>query len=114
VDPPIDTPPLDTVGIDKHLADRARKTAAIPEDEFEDVLAEHRDEQQVVTANTMKKLAARGKARYKHTETFPVSDAETYASMAIRQLERIRSDDPHKKREMIRVVNWIHERLKTL
>ena len=35
-------PTLAEVGIDKHLADRARKTAAIPEDDFEETLAEHR------------------------------------------------------------------------
>jgi len=48
LDPVSAAPPLATVGIDKHLADRARKTASIPEDEFENVLAEHREEQKAV------------------------------------------------------------------
>jgi hypothetical protein len=35
-DPPKDVPSLADVGIDKHLADRARKMAAPPDDKFED------------------------------------------------------------------------------
>jgi hypothetical protein len=34
---------LSEAGIDKHLADRARKYAAIPEDQFEEILSDHRD-----------------------------------------------------------------------
>lgn len=36
-------PTLAEAGIDKHLADRARKYAAIPEDQFEGILADRRD-----------------------------------------------------------------------
>lgn len=41
---PVSAPPsLAEVGIDKNLADRARKYAAIPDDEFEGILAQRRD-----------------------------------------------------------------------
>jgi phage N-6-adenine-methyltransferase len=36
-------PTLAEAGIDKHLADRARKYAAVPEQEFEDILADRRE-----------------------------------------------------------------------
>jgi len=43
-DPPKDdTPTLLSAGIDKHLADRARKYAAIPEQKFETILSERRE-----------------------------------------------------------------------
>jgi hypothetical protein len=63
------------------------------------------------------KLTAKGiKDEYKivHKETYDVSDAEQYASMAIRQLERIRDDDKNAKRELTRVINWTQERMKDL
>ena len=41
---------------------------------------------------------------------FPVSDAHQYASMAIRQLERIRDDDPTAIEQLDRVSHWIAER----
>ena len=59
-DPISKTPTLAAVGIDKHLADRARKMAAIPEDDFEATLAEHREEQEAVTTRTMETLARKG------------------------------------------------------
>jgi phage N-6-adenine-methyltransferase len=42
-DPIIRPPTLAEAGIDKHLADRARKYAAVPEQEFEDILADRRE-----------------------------------------------------------------------
>lgn len=53
-------PPLADVGIDYKLSSRAQSIAAIPEDEFEETLAEHREEQQAVTAKTMETLARKG------------------------------------------------------
>lgn len=40
-----------------------------------------------------------------------VSDAKQYANMAIRQLQRMRDDDPHKARELRRVATWIESQL---
>jgi hypothetical protein len=40
---PSDIPTLADVGIDKNLADRARKYASIPEKKFESILAERRE-----------------------------------------------------------------------
>ena len=54
------TPTLAEVGIDKKLSSRAQAIAAIPEDDFEETLAEHREEQQAVTARTMETLARKG------------------------------------------------------
>lgn len=43
VDPRASLPTLNEAGIDKHLADRARKYAAVPEQEFESILADRRE-----------------------------------------------------------------------
>jgi len=51
---------LAEVGIDKHLADRARKMASIPEEDFEETLAKHREEQEAVTTRTMEALSRKG------------------------------------------------------
>jgi len=53
-------PSLSDVGIDYKLSSRAQAIAAIPEDEFEDTLAEHREQQQAVTTRTMETLARKG------------------------------------------------------
>ncbi|MDO9541479.1 MAG: DNA N-6-adenine-methyltransferase [Kiritimatiellia bacterium] len=42
-DPISETPPLASAGIDKHLADRARKLAAVPTDKFASLLDEWRE-----------------------------------------------------------------------
>jgi phage N-6-adenine-methyltransferase len=56
-DPRASLPTLSEAGIDKHLADRARKYAAVPEQEFESILADRRDrietENKRVTVNLM-------------------------------------------------------------
>src|SRR5690348_1055042 len=56
-DPIIRPPTLAEAGIDKHLADRARKYAAVPEQEFENILADRRErietENKRVTVNLM-------------------------------------------------------------
>jgi len=54
-------PRLEDVGIDYKLSSRSQAIAAIPEDEFEETLAEHRESQQAVTAKTMETLAKKGK-----------------------------------------------------
>lgn len=41
-DPIVKPPTLEEAGIDKHLADRARKLAAVPVDEFEERIEEWR------------------------------------------------------------------------
>lgn len=50
-------PTLADVGIDKKLSARSQAIASIPEEEFEETLAEHRIEQEAVTFSTMEKLA---------------------------------------------------------
>ena len=54
------TPTLADLGIDKNTADRARKLAAVSADHFEQVLVEHREAQQAVTAATFVKLEKAG------------------------------------------------------
>ena len=49
---------------------------------------------------------------YKHTETYPVSDAMTFAGMAISQLERIRQDDPKRQEAFLKVRDWCNLSLK--
>jgi hypothetical protein len=110
----VDTrPTLAQVGIDKKLSSRSQAIASIPEDDFEETLAEHREGQQAVTAATMDKLARKGKEAQQRANN-KVSDAAQYADMAIRQLQRIRDDDPNAQTEMKRVSNWIAERMRDL
>lgn len=52
-------PTLADLGISRDLSSRAQAIAAIPQEEFEQTLAEHREEQQAVTGRTMEKLAGR-------------------------------------------------------
>ena len=52
-------PRLSDMGISYDLSSRAQQIASIPDDEFEQTLAEHREEQQAVTGRTMEKLASR-------------------------------------------------------
>lgn len=52
-------PTLGELGISHDLSSRAQQIASIPEEEFEQTLAEHRAEQQAVTGRTMEKLANR-------------------------------------------------------
>jgi len=59
-----DRPTLAEAGIDKHLANRARKYAAVPEEQFESILAERRDnieaENKRVTVNLIEAAHIRG------------------------------------------------------
>ena len=50
-------PTLESLGISKDLSSRAQQLASIPEAEFEQALAQHRDEQQAVTGRTMECLS---------------------------------------------------------
>jgi len=58
---PVDRPTLADVGISKKLSSRSQAIANIPECDFEATLAEHREQQQAVTAKTMDTLARQGK-----------------------------------------------------
>lgn len=61
--------------------------------------------------------APNGRVTAKHVESVviqkiqkqPVSDAMTFAGMAISQLERIREDDPKRKQALERVSDWIEK-----
>ena len=44
-----------------------------------------------------------------HKDTFPVSDAMSYARMAIHQLERILADDPKRDEAFELVEEWIYQ-----
>lgn len=43
---------------------------------------------------------------YKHTETYPVTDALYFAGIAITQLEKIRKDDPKRQEAIQKVADW--------
>jgi hypothetical protein len=55
------TPTLADIGISKKLSSRAQSLAAIPAEDFEVTLDEHRAQQQAVTVATMQKLADKAK-----------------------------------------------------
>jgi ParB family chromosome partitioning protein len=50
-------PPLSEMGISYDLSSRAQAIASIPDADFEETLAQHRDEQAAVTGRTMERLA---------------------------------------------------------
>lgn len=56
----VDKPTLAEAGIDKHLADRARKMAAVPEEKFENALTEWRGRVQEETARVTSTLLDMG------------------------------------------------------
>ena len=53
-------PTLADMGIDKKLSSRSQKIAAIPDDEFEKVLVQHKEQQEVLTNSTIEKLVIKG------------------------------------------------------
>ena len=65
--------------------------------------------EEVVRETKMKEVIEEGEL--KHTETYPVSDAMVFASMAISQLERIRADDSLRKDGIQKVVEWCNKNL---
>ena len=114
---PADQPPtLADVGIDKKLSSRSQAIANIPEDEFEMTLAEHREQQQAVTAKTMDTLARRGAEHATEEEQPPpvFSDADRFANLAILQMKSIRANDPNARKELDRVTRWIAKRKRDL
>lgn len=74
---PISKPPtLEEVGIDKKTADRARKYAAIPEDEFNGIVGEWRERVEAENARvTVDLLAAGKKAEAKRDAAPEIEDA---------------------------------------
>ena len=66
VEPRDTSPTLAQAGIDKKLSSRSQAIAAIPEDDFEATIAEHREAQQAVTSKTMETLARKGAVHVAH------------------------------------------------
>lgn len=63
-----DRPTLDDAGIDKHLADRARKLAAVPEEQFAGMVGEWRGRVQKETERVTLNLIRAGEREQKKTE----------------------------------------------
>ncbi len=77
------TPTLADLGIDKNTADRARKLAAVSADHFEQVLVEHREAQQAVTAATFVKLEKAGEG----DDDYVLRELSRFWSMASKSVE---------------------------
>ena len=58
---------LADLGVSYDLSSRAQHIASIPDEEFEETLAEHREEQKAVSAATMEKLAKKNVLATKYT-----------------------------------------------
>jgi hypothetical protein len=117
-DPVMDTTPtLASVGISKKLSSRAQSLAAIPVEDFEVTLDEHRAQQQAVTTATMQKLADKAKQHEQMEVTGPrrpVAEAMNFAQYAIAQLDRIKNDDPTALAAFGSVENYIEKRRKAI
>ncbi len=61
-----EAPTLSDMGITKSMSSRAQAIASVPESEFEQTIAEHRDQQTELTSATMHKLTESGKAHVSH------------------------------------------------
>lgn len=77
------TPTLADLGIDKNTADRARKLAAVSSEHFEQVLVEHREAQQAVTAATFVKLEKAGEG----DDDYVLRELSRFWSMASKTAE---------------------------
>jgi N6-adenosine-specific RNA methylase IME4 len=67
-DPPDARPTLAEAGIDKHLADRARKLAAVPQEQFENMVGEWRGRVQEETERVTTNLIRAGEREQKKVE----------------------------------------------
>lgn len=74
-------------------------------EERRDIVKEVVDSGENITAKTIEKAVERRMPE----QIYPVSDAMTYAKMAISQLERIRKDDPKRDDAFELVSEWIYE-----
>lgn len=73
---PIDSPiTLAEVGIDKNLADRARKLAAVPEDEFEEEMDEWRERVSQEGKRVTTRLERKGEIVINRTEQCSIPDS---------------------------------------
>jgi len=114
-------PRLDEVGIDKKLSSRSQAIASIPEDQFEETLAKHRDSQRAVTSKTMERLARQGKEaqekenneekeeQEKDNASTRPSTAMQHACCAVAELRKIRNDDPNRRNAMNHIKQWVKE-----
>lgn len=68
LDPRDDKPTLAEAGIDKHLADRARKLAAVPETEFEGMVGEWKERVQQETERVTTNLIRAGEREQKKSD----------------------------------------------
>lgn len=110
-EPPIIRPTLADVGISKRLSSRSQAIAAIPPEEFEDTLAEHREQQQAVTASTMEKLARKGEEHVKRKIDFSkIGIGIDRADRAIVWLQEIPDTDPLLHDAMQKVIGYCKQR----
>jgi len=104
------TPTLAEIGISKDLSSRAQAIAAIPAEDFEVTLDEHRAQQQAVTATTMQKLAEKAKQHeQKEVDTKPEKPGVgiRLANEAIACLARIPLRDNCREEAWKMVKNWL-------
>jgi hypothetical protein len=98
-------PTLAAIGISKDLSSRAQSLAAIPADDFEVTLDEHRAQQHAVTVATMQKLADKGK------EAIAVTP-QVIADKAIFFLTQIKARNDASKNAFESVVTWCKKQIK--
>ena len=110
LDPRDDKPSLAEAGIDKHLADRARKYAAVPKEKFDGMVSEWRDrvtqEQERVTTNLLRE----GERELSRRALAPPSNGLQFARIAIMKLSEIQDDDLERQQAFDMVRSWIDAR----
>jgi hypothetical protein len=118
-----DKPTLAEIGISKNLSSRAQAIAAIPAEDFEVTLDEHRAQQQAVTVATMQKLADKGKehATKDEKESNDVNAKEDYSEKVTAQaiadkamffLTQIKPKMEGRKEAFESVIAWCKKQIK--
>jgi hypothetical protein len=120
---PPSIPTLAEIGISKNLSSRAQAIAAIPAEDFEVTLDEHRAQQQAVTVATMQKLADKGKehATKDEKESNDVNAKEDYSEKVTAQaiadkamffLTQIKPKMEGRKEAFESVIAWCKKQIK--
>jgi hypothetical protein len=96
-----------------HSQKRRPLIAAIPPEEFEETLDEHREKQKAVTASTMEKLARQGETHVKRKVNFSkIGIGIDRADRAIVWLQEIPDTDPLLQDAMQKVIGYCKKRQK--
>ncbi len=105
-----------TTTVAKEIPERhLRPLTSLPPEEQREVYqkaVETAPDGKVTAKHVEETVSKMNKKGYIYTETYPVSDAMAFVTMAITQLERIRPNDPKRKEALLRMIRWAENKIK--